>query len=190
MTSLSVLCQAPYQHLLAVHEESGAVIWDLRAQVLVARYKLSSSGQITSAAWLHNSSRGVVATGHASGDVNIWSLTTGTELSSSDSSSWQAAASNGHEQLKPQLLERLRVVPRPAVRDSRAKSRKEKNADASDTAAAASKGKFKPVHALQHVPGRTESLLVFGGGEEDKPDGLVLLPIPEPSLVRVFDSNL
>eukprot|EP00878_Enallax_costatus_P027200 GHUV01029262.1.p1 GENE.GHUV01029262.1~~GHUV01029262.1.p1 ORF type:complete len:638 (+),score=216.01 GHUV01029262.1:649-2562(+) len=180
VTLLSVLSQPPYQHLLAVHEESGAVIWDLRAQVLVARVRSDDNGQVTAAAWLHNSSKGDFATGHASGDINIWSLPAGLD---SSSGSWQAAGSNTAEQLKPLLLEQLQVVPRPPSKHNRAKSSKHRTAEGAGSAAEGnSRGRCRAVLALQHVPGHKESLLVLGGGDIDRPDGLVLLPLPEPSV--------
>lgn len=176
VTCLSVLSQPPYQHLLVVHEDSGAGVWDLRAQVLVASARSGDHGQVTAAAWLHNSSRGDFATGHASGNINIWSLSAGSD--SSSNSTWQATASNMPEQQKPLLLEQLQVFPQSRPRNSRVESTK-----ASTAASSRSKGRCRAVLTLQHVPGRTESLLVFGGGDVDKPDGLVLLPLPEPKVV-------
>jgi hypothetical protein len=42
-----------------------------------------------------------------------------------------------------------------------------------------------PVQSLQFVSGRRECLLVFGGGDEDHPPGLVLLPLAHAPAPRV-----
>ncbi len=64
----------------------------------------------------------------------------------------------GPDDLQPRVLAQLRVAPAPA----------------------------QPLRSLQFVSGRHESLLVFGGQGEDQPDGLVLLPLPEPMLVGAW----
>jgi hypothetical protein len=47
----------------------------------------------------------------------------------------------------------------------------------------------RPVRRLDYVLGKQEGLLVFGGQDEDRPDGLVLLPVPSIKLVSVLGRN-
>jgi hypothetical protein len=189
---LAVQSSAPYQHLLSLHQESGVAVWDLRAQALVTRVHAGSSGsssQIVAAEWLQGSGRGDFATGHVNGDINIWSIG-----ETSSGSSWQATAqvaASMQQMLQPQLLTQLRVTP--SAGSSAYGQPQQQRRSASPL-----RGKpvqqqqqrqqpvqrCRPVASLQQVSmGRAEGLLVFGGGDEMQPDGLVLLPLPEPKLV-------
>ncbi|KAF8064591.1 hypothetical protein HT031_003392 [Scenedesmus sp. PABB004] len=161
--SLCVQCAAPHRHLLAVHAGSGAAVWDLRAQALVARVpagKPAGSGPVTAAAWLHGSAKGAFATGHDGGDVNVWALPDG-------------VATQQQQLQQPLLAAQLRVLACPPARGRKPARRHD---------AAQPRPPGRPVRALAHVPGRGEGLLVFGGGEPGQPDGLVLLPLPAPRL--------
>ena len=44
----------------------------------------------------------------------------------------------------------------------------------------------RPVRRLDYVLGKQEGLLVFGGQDEDRPDGLVLLPVPSIKQVGIL----
>jgi hypothetical protein len=144
-----------------------------------------SSSQITAAEWLQGSGRGDFATGHVNGDINIWSI-----AEASSGSSWQAAAQvavSMLQVLQPQLLAQLRLT---AQAGSSAYGQQQQRRSVSPL-----RGKTvqqqrqqpvrcRPIASLQQVSmGRAEGLLVFGGGDEMQPDGLVLLPLPEPKLV-------
>jgi hypothetical protein len=205
----------PTHLLLTVHAGSGAAVWDMRAQQLVAVVvgsgddgsghlsprvsgSVRGSAPVTSAVWLggaekdgssggggsgggggsSGSSRGDFATGHSNGEILIWALPTdsnhhdqqqpeppaglkgkATAMAAAAAAAAAAAIGRGDKPqgpLPPRLVSRLRVVQ-------------------SSTAQA--------VRALSYlvVDGR-ESLLALGGQEEDRPNGLTLLPIPQPPL--------
>lgn len=104
VTYLAATSEAPVHRLLAIHADSGASIWDLRAQQLLAVLGPSNarapaaaraSGPISSACWLPRGARGDLVTGHAGGDINVWALPAQGEL-------------------QPALLAQLRVAPAPA----------------------------------------------------------------------------
>jgi hypothetical protein len=89
--------------------------------------------------------------------------------------------------VQPQLLVQLRVTAAPA---SSAYSQQQQRRSVSPNVKPVQQQRqqqvqrCRPVESLQHVSmGRAEGLLVFGGGDEMQPDGLVLLPLPEPKLV-------
>jgi len=188
-------------------------VWDLRAQQLVAVVSGSggaatkgaarsagSSGaraasatggvpQVTAAAWLGGGVRGDFATGHANGEVLVWALPeaksgadewngSGTGDSSSRSQpprsvqqmregagaagGSSALPAAGAAPLQPRLLSRLRVVQQSAS------------------------AVVRSVVSMQYlVTGRKESLLVFGGQEVDRLDGLAVLTLPLPTEVRI-----
>lgn len=196
---LSVQSDAPYQHLLVLHQGSGAAVWDLRAQILVTRVR-SDAGQMTAAEWLHGSSRGDFATGHANGDINVWSLVDrssssggGGVFSTSSSSggggsNWQDADKTKLTQqlLHPQLLAQLRVTASGCPVQQRVSSPRRGRAQRQPLCTESGRHKCRPVQSLHYVSmGNAEGLLVFGGGEEGQPDGLLLLPLPEQNMVGV-----
>jgi hypothetical protein len=90
--------------------------------------------------------------------------------------------------LQPQLLAQLRVT---ASASSSAYSQQQQRRSVSPAGVKPVQQqrqqqvqRCRPVASLQHVSmGRAEGLLVLGGGDEMQPDGLVLLPLPEPKLV-------
>jgi hypothetical protein len=88
--------------------------------------------------------------------------------------------------VQPQLLAQLRVTAAPA---SSAYSQQRRSVSPASGKPMQQQRqqpmqRCRPVASLQHVSmGRAEGLLVFGGGDEMQPDGLVLLPLPEPKLV-------
>lgn len=90
-----------------------------------------NAGDVTCGTWL-NPTRGEFATGHHSGDIFVWSIS---------SSGMQSSA--------------VLVTPMKVVQG----------------------GVTLPVQSLTYVSGRRENLMVFGGGDEDHPPGLVLLPL-------------
>jgi hypothetical protein len=162
----SVVCvrsstDTPVVRLLVVHTGSGAAVWDVRPQQLLAVVNTSNSavpytrsargsGNVTAACWLHNPKRGDFATGHEYGDVNIWAMPAGA------AGGTPGAAAAGEANLVPTLLVQLQVAPPPC----------------------------RAIRSLQHVYGKHEQLLVFGGQDQDQPDGLVLLPLPKHNQVR------
>jgi hypothetical protein len=187
---MSVLSMPPHQYLLVVHEGSGAVVWDLRAQVMVA---LCSSGgssaesngnssklaATTAAAWLPGSSKGDFATGHQDGAVCIW------DMPASACSSTASPVSNGTvnrpvsklpgdllQQQQRQTLQATLVSQLQGDGSSSDSRHKSRHAT-----------RYRPVTSLQFIAGAVECLCVFGGNDVDRPDGLTLVPLPEPTQV-------
>ncbi|GBF90962.1 hypothetical protein Rsub_03817 [Raphidocelis subcapitata] len=141
VTLLAAASRPPAELLLSVHSGSGAAVWDLRAQQLVAVVPGGSGGgaaskrgggrggqQVTAAAWLGGGRRGDLATGHASGDVCVWALPQATAAaavggtSAAPHASGQqppgpapAAAPAERASLEARLLSRLRVTSRPSA---------------------------------------------------------------------------
>jgi hypothetical protein len=194
---MSVLSMPPHHYLLVVHEGSGAAVWDLRAQVIVAvlsnssddssRDKGSSSGggrqsPITAAAWLPGSSKGDFATGHADGAVCIWEMppSAGSDSTCLNSSS-KAAKLPGdvlqqqRQTLQAQLVSQLHISGGAA---SSGASPRRQGHRCSKAAA-----RCRAVKSLDFAAGAVECLVVYGGNEMDRPDGLTLLPLPEPKQV-------
>lgn len=145
VTHIATESEGRTHRMLCLHSQSGAAIWDVSAQELIAvmghknsktAHSARQSGAVAAACWIPDSSKGDFATGHAGGDVNVWALPAADEL-------------------QPRLLSQLRVSAAPS----------------------------RGICALEYVGGKGESLLVFGGGHEDHPDGLMLLPLPEALLV-------
>jgi hypothetical protein len=162
----------PVVRLLVVHAGSGAAVWDVRPQQLVAVVNTTNSavpytrsargsGNVTAACWIHNPKRGDFATGHEYGDVNIWALPAAAAAGGGGSSSTSAAAAAGEASLVPTLLVQLQVAPPPC----------------------------RAIRSLQHVYGKHEQLLVWGGQDQDQPDGLVLLPLPKHHQVGVGEAR-
>lgn len=205
-----VSSKPPVHLLLTVHSSSGAAVWDMRAQRLVAVISGGGLGsgaasgrthsksaaaaalgrggggsganvQVTAAAWLGGGPRGDFATGHANGEVLVWALpkgegsdgASGGQQSPEGGRQQQAARGDGErragggggggggcggeQQLQPRLLSRLRVVQA---------------------------GVARPVVSIEYLEsGSKEALLVSGGQELDRPNGLALLPLPLPTEV-------
>lgn len=196
---MSVLSMPPHHYLLIVHEGSGAAMWDLRAQVVVAvangaNGTCSSSNDdssdsqlaaITAAVWLPGSSKGDFATGHRDGAVCIWEMPASAGSngsSSSNSTTKQAAKLSGdaqHQQqqhsMRAQLVAELQVGS--SSRNSTAGGSSPRHQGRKHSS------RCRPVKTLEFVAGPLECLAVFGGDEVDRPDGLTLLPLPEPAQV-------
>eukprot|EP00877_Chromochloris_zofingiensis_P001873 jgi/Chrzof1/11687/Cz06g05130.t1 len=152
VTHIATESEGRTHRMLCLHSQSGAAIWDVSAQELIAvmghknsktAHSARQSGAVAAACWIPDSSKGDFATGHAGGDVNVWALPAADEL-------------------QPRLLSQLRVSAAPS----------------------------RGICALEYVGGKGESLLVFGGGHEDHPDGLMLLPLPEALLELSSDDGL
>lgn len=208
---MSVLSMPPHHYLLVVHEGSGAAVWDLRAQIVVAvlGHSSSSSGAdggsggsttsssklaaITAAAWLPGSSKGDFATGHVDGSVSIW------EMPASAGGSTAAAApgpSDGMPSRAGKLAgEVILQQQQPKTLQAQLVSHLQGGSAGSGSAGGSgsprrhgrnsSRGgvRYRPVKSLEFVAGATECLVVFGGNNLDRPDGLTLLPLPEPTQV-------
>lgn len=195
---MSVLSMPPHHYLLVVHEGSGAAVWDLRAQIIVAVARHGgSSGDgrgnggedgpaaaasstssklaaITAAAWLPGSSKGDFASGHSDGAVCIWDM----PASAGNSSS---ITSNGPIKQQQQPLQAQLVSQLQGGSSASSGGSPKKHRHSSSRAGP----RLRPVASLAFAAGAVECLVVFGGNEEDRPDGLTLLPLPEPSQVRM-----
>jgi hypothetical protein len=200
---MSVLSMPPHHYLLVVHEGSGAAVWDLRAQIIVAVARHSSSGggggcnsgddghtasasstssklaAITAAAWLPGSSKGDFATGHVDGAVCIWEM----PASAGNSATSSSATSNGP--VKQQQTLQAKLVSQLQGGSSASGGGSPKKHRHSSSRAGP---RLRPVASLEFAAGAVECLVVFGGNEEDRPDGLTLRPLPEPSPVRLTAS--
>ncbi|KAK9811618.1 hypothetical protein WJX72_007037 [[Myrmecia] bisecta] len=160
VVTLAVHSQGEQHRLLAVHSESGACIWDLRYQTVLAKASnctASSSeasgsdesisaeevGNATAACWIGRHGTHF-ATGHERGDILIWGIP-------------KAAVQDDTLPVAPMpasLLAKLRVVPEPALASA--------------------------IRSLAFVSGGNggqSRLLVFGGQGADQPDVLTLLPL-------------
>lgn len=236
---MSVLSMPPHHYLLVVHEGSGAAVWDLRAQLVVAVLSNGSSSgggaggggsaggvdsngrsspsipssrfaPITTAAWLPGSSKGDFATGHEDGAICIWEMppSAGSSSSSSSSAANVAATSNGsggsrapgkassdvlfaQQQLHPQQHRhslQAQLVSQVYVSSSGASGGRASPGLGAAThhhSSSSSGGRLggsrcRPVQSVEFVGGQVECLAVFGGNEVDRPDGLTLVPLPEP----------
>mmetsp|Transcript_6499 Transcript_6499/g.17391 ORF Transcript_6499/g.17391 Transcript_6499/m.17391 type:complete len:1876 (-) Transcript_6499:608-6235(-) len=153
--------------VLAMHEQSGLVLWDMRSQKLRASLnahaknplcpELKDAGRVSACCWLSSAAGGTggtgtsgggrdFATGHEGGDVLIWSLP--------KLEDFVAAEKAGS-----------RTLPPPTV---------------VATLRLASKGDIaEPVRGLNCVgqPEGRDALLVLGGQSEGQPDGLMLLQL-------------
>lgn len=196
VVSMSVLSMPPQHYLLVVHEGSGAAVWDLRAQIMVAvaghgsgsgggrgnggddgpaaaaSSTSSKLAAITAAAWLPGSSKGDFATGHQDGAVCIW------DMPASAGNSTSSTTSNGP--IKQQQTLQAQLVSQLQGGSSASSGGSPKRHRHSSSRAGP---RLRPVASLEFAAGAVECLVVFGGNEEDRPDGLTLLPLPEPAPV-------
>lgn len=212
---MSVLSMPPHHYLLVVHEGSGAAVWDLRAQIVVAVLSHSSNGSgggadgsdgsitnssssssklptITAAAWLPGSSKGDFATGHVDGSVRIWDMPESATAAGAATAPGDVLASKAGR-LAGELLQQ-----QPKALQAQLVSQLQSGSGGSSGSAGGSSSprrhgrngsrggvRYRPVKSLEFVAGATECLAVFGGNDVDRPDGLTLLPLPEPTEVRL-----
>jgi hypothetical protein len=197
---MSVLSMPPHHYLLVVHEGSGAAVWDLRAQLIVAVLGHSSGdtvgvsanggssssrpAAITAATWLPGSSKGDFATGHEDGTVCIW------DMPPSAGSSASSSVSNGpstQSKLPGDVLQQQHKLQAQLVSQLQGSSSARSGGSPKKRAGRSSRAgpRYRPVKSLEFVAGTVECLAVFGGNEVDRPDGLTLLPLPEPAQVCV-----
>jgi len=180
----------PHHCLLVVHEGSGAAVWDLRGQVTVAVLNSSGSGGsggngdgvvssrlagVTAAAWLPGSSKGDFATGHDDGAVYVWEMP-----ASAGGSSTSVGNSNGSSS----SLSKQAGLPGDMLQPHRQTLQAQLVSRLQCSGSGRATARHRPVKSLEFVAGAVECVVVFGGNEFDRPDGLTLLPLPEPSQVR------
>jgi hypothetical protein len=203
---MSVLSMPPHHYLLVVHEGSGAAVWDLRAQLVIAVLSHSSGGTdgvsadggssisrpaaIQAAVWLPGSSKGDFATGHEDGAVCIWDMppSAGSNASSSASNGPSKQSKLAGDVLQPSLQQQqqhnlqaqLALLLQGSSSASSGGSPKKRAGRSSAVGP-----RYRPVKSLEFVAGAVECLAVFGGNEVDRPDGLTLLPLPEPTQVSL-----
>jgi len=185
---MSVLSTPPQHHLLVVHEGSGAAVWDLRAQVLEAVLNpddVSSIGthlaDVTTAAWMPGSSKGDFATGHDDGMICIWDLPAMSSSSSPTSSSSFSKQVRFMSDMLHQQQPSQKAPPAQLVSQLDVISSSSGNSQGRQSSRSAPK--CRPVRELLFAAAAVECLAVFGGDECDRPDGLTLLPLPEPCQV-------
>lgn len=186
MVCMSVLSMPPHHYLLVVHEGSGAAVWDLRGQVTVAVLNTSGSGGdgdgvgssrlagVTTAAWLPGSSKGDFATGHDDGAVYVWEMP-----ASAGGSSISVGNSNGNTS----SLSKQAGLPGDMLQPHRQTLQAQLVSRLQGSGSSRATARHRPVKSLEFVAGAVECVVVFGGNEFDRPDGLTLLPLPEPSQV-------
>jgi hypothetical protein len=184
---LEVLSAPPHQYLLAVHEGSGAAVWDLRAQALAAVLP-SGTAAATAAAWLPGSSDGDFVTGHADGAVCVWAMPPAADGSSGSSNSSSNTAANGsaappeQQALQASLVHELRVCG-----SSSAAGAGRRSPGRRPPHKAASAPRCHPVRRVEFVAGAVECVAVLGGGELDAPEALALLLLPESAAAAPDD---
>eukprot|EP00879_Flechtneria_rotunda_P011333 GHRR01011838.1.p1 GENE.GHRR01011838.1~~GHRR01011838.1.p1 ORF type:complete len:1352 (+),score=605.93 GHRR01011838.1:400-4455(+) len=163
-------------------EPSAAATIEAAAATAEGNSDRASISRITAAAWVHDSSRGDVATGHANGDVCIWAFPAAAQASNSTSCSSGTSLLGVAGQL--QLFTKLQVAAASSPCKGPRSRSLQHNGSPSD-------GR-RPVVALQYVqpPSRTACLLVLGGLHNVAADSLVLLPLPERQQVRGIDEEL
>lgn len=207
---MSVLSMPPHHYLLVVHEGSGAAVWDFRAQVVVAVLShISSSAAdgesnvvsanggssqhkrmaaITAAAWLPGSSKGDFATGHQDGSVCVWDMPPSAGNTTGSTSNGSSKAGK----LPRDLLQQQQTLQAQLVLQLQGSSISASYGGSGDGSPTKKHGhrssragpRYRPVASLDFVGGAVECLAVFGGNDVDRPDGLTLLPLPEPTQVR------
>lgn len=211
---MSVLSMPPHHYLLVVHEGSGAAVWDLRAQIVVAvlSHNSSSTGadgsgggtahsssklaKITAAEWLPGSSKGDFATGHIDGSVRIWEMPASASAAAGGTVSSAAAVNNAVDgaskasklagevlQQQPKTLQAQLVSQLQGGSSSVGSGGGSGSPKRHGRSGSRGGVRFRPVKTIAFVAGATEFLAVFGGNDVDRPDGLTLLPLPEPSQV-------
>lgn len=197
---MSVLSMPPHHYLLVVHEGSGAAVWDLRAQLIVAVLGHNSGdaigsaanggsssrpAAITAAAWLPGSSKGDFATGHEDGAVCIWDMppSAGSSASSSTSNGTGKQSKLAGDVLQP--LQQQHSLQAQLVSQLQGSSSASSGGSPKKRAGKSNRAgpRYRPVKSLEFAAGAVECLAVFGGNEVDRPNGLTLLPLPEPTQV-------
>jgi hypothetical protein len=158
----------------------------------------SKLAKITAAEWLPGSSKGDFATGHIDGSVRIWEMPASASAAAGGSVSSAAAANNpgdGASKASKLAGEVLQQQQQPKTLHAQLVSQLQGGSSSAGSGGGSGSPKrhgrsgsrggvrFRPVKTIAFVAGSTECLAVFGGNDVDRPDGLTLLPLPEPSQV-------